>query len=152
MLLVRFRYWNMDHAAIHVPLQGSSLPTLFFPFQLVPICTLRTGRLLFGTFRVAQKARSNETTCRPRLSELVVKCEEHYTGVCRLLQSSSLSRIGVEAGDYCTSPPLQARGFESRFMDWCCEGVHGQEMKAEDFFSDWIYMQSLIESKGSSLP
>eukprot|EP00434_Breviolum_minutum_P017285 symbB.v1.2.015258.t1/scaffold1130.1/size136251/5 len=43
------------------------------------------------------------TAAQRRLAE-----KDHYTGVCRLLQTSSLSRIGLDAGDYCTSPPLQA--------------------------------------------
>ncbi|CAJ1408484.1 unnamed protein product, partial [Effrenium voratum] len=45
-------------------------------------------------------------SCTPAQRRLADK--ERYTGVCRLLQVSSLSRIGVEAGDFCTSPPLHA--------------------------------------------
>ncbi|CAE7281705.1 unnamed protein product, partial [Symbiodinium sp. KB8] len=32
----------------------------------------------------------------------------HYTGVCRLLQATSLSRVGTHTSDFCTRPPLEA--------------------------------------------
>ncbi|CAK9084825.1 unnamed protein product [Durusdinium trenchii] len=87
------------------------------------------------------------TAAQRRLAE-----KEHYTGACRLLQSSSLSRIGLDAGDYCISPPLQAtRLLASRSHEELTIPKRGADFRAE---TEWrLHLRPASPSGlGTALP